>query len=236
MSKAPAPRRACARAQALFERHYEGRARFVADEEPKRAASGARRAATALAIAETEFDAILDAKQTLRAAVGIMRSLGEDLDGACALARQRKLANDREALAERQAAADRVAVARWAEDDATMLAEAEALADFIDHGDALDVQQWIRERHVSVDCACFPDEVAGRERLAGVFVDHGKGRASALDVRRRAAEYIQALSSLRTPRQHKDMWYVGLDDFEAWRDWRRAIADAITPPRIGRST
>ena len=51
-----------------------------------------------------------------------------------------------------------------------------------------------------------------------------------LAIRRRAAEYVASLArACKSPRTYKDLYYVGLDDYDAWRVWRSAVRTSIMP-------
>lgn len=221
------------RAQVLFDKHYEWHSRYSGDENPKNAAAHAKRVSTGLKKAIAEFAALLEPKQlqALQDASGVMAALGADLDVVCKMARANNEAQAAKDLLERNALADEVAAERWRGDDQLMLLEAKDLAAFVDQARALDVDEWIATRHPGAKYAQFPMEVAGRARLVDV-ISRDKGKVpDMLLVRRRAAEYVHMLrlQGASSTRRYQDMWYVGLDDYESWRAWRKEISSAVVP-------
>lgn len=219
------------RAQAIFDRHYEFHARYGGDEHPKKSAAEAKRVSTSLRKALAQFSALLEPEQlqALQSASNVMAGLGSDLDVVCKLARSHRTATMAKDLADWEARTDAVAQERWAGDDEAMIAEARDLVAFVDDRGALDVEEWILSRNPGCKYAHFPDRVSGRTYLGSVL------KANPLvvrDVRRYAADYVHGLrDAQRRQRRFQDMYYVGLDDFEAWRAWRMAIAASIVPSR-----
>lgn len=220
------------RAKALFDSHYAWSARRSGADEPKKAAAGAKRLATGLSTAVTDFGGLLEAGdlQALREAAAAMRRLAVDLDGAAKLADKAKRAHEADYERERRERADATAAVRWTDDDA-MLDEARALADFFDAWHARDVPAWLRGRlapHLTI--MALPDlEVGGR--LLDMLARAGSPPAAAAlpAIRRRAAEYLRGLErASSSERSYKEIHYVGLDDFDAWRTWRRQL-DALMP-------
>lgn len=224
-------RAATDRARALFDEHYAYRARYAGDAETRKDAASAKRVATGLSKASNEFSRLLtaDQQQVLGQAASIMRALATDLDKASAIARAVMVEQAETDLRARHAAADRIAHARWAGDDAAMLAEARDLADFIDRSHATESDQWIF-KHRQCAFAHFPDDMPPGRRLIDALANGHEGERMVL-LRRRTAEYVGGLTAWqqRMTRRYTDTWYVGLDDFEAWRSWRKAILGAITP-------
>lgn len=225
-------RRGDDRAQVLFNEHYASRARYEGDAEPKKDAASAKRVATGLRKAVAEFSKLLTPEQqkALADAAAVMRALGADLDKAGALALASHVAQAESDLRSRHAAADATAQGRWADDDEAMIAEARDLAAFVDQTLG---SEWIL-KHRGSAYAHFPDDMPAGRRLVDAL--RGKtGQLNQLGLRRRAAEYLAGLRDgrRRTSRRYKDIWYVGLDDYEAWRAWRKEVLGAITPP-LGR--
>jgi len=220
------------RAKALYEEHYARRARYDGDAEPKKHASSAKRVATGLNKASSEFSALLTPEQrkVLAEAAAVMRALATDLDTASTLALASHTAQLQSDLNARHAAADATAQSRWGDDDAAMLAEARDLAAFIDMPQANESDQWIAKGRACA-YAHFPDDMPTGRRLVDALRNGHDGERLVL-LRRRAAEYVAGLIAWqqRTPRRYRDTWYVGLDDFEAWRAWRKEMLGAIKPP------
>lgn len=218
------------RAQAIFDRYYEFHARYGGDEHPKKSAAEAKRVSTSLRKALSQFSALLEPEQlqALQSAANVMAGLGSDLDVVCRLARSHRIATIAKDLTDWEALTDAVAQERWADDEA-MIAEARDLVAFVDDRSALDVEEWILSRNPGCKYAHFPDRVSGRRHLDSVLKANP---LVVLDVRRHAADYVQGLrDAQRRQRRFQDMYYVGLDDFEAWRAWRIAIAASIVPSR-----
>lgn len=230
-----ASRKEPSRAQALFDAHYEFHARYHGDENAKKAAAEARRVATSLGKSITQFTALLDPKQlqALQDASTVMRGLAADLDVVCKLANAHKADTARKRLQEWQALCDQVAAERWAGDDAAMLVEARELSDFWDQADALEVDEWIKSRQPGARYAQFPDRDSGEgERAKELSRLLSSKPLDTLAVRRHAAFYLHALrDAMRRSRRYNELYYVGLDDFEAWRAWRKEIAGKIMPAR-----
>lgn len=219
----------------LFDRHYERSARYDGDEAPKKAAAHAKRVASSLRNALTEFGALLEDKDVgaLQAAASVMAGLGSDLDTVSKLARDHKVAHEKLRHEERTGHADRVADAAWGADEARMLADAKELAAFVDQTHVLEVETWGLARPKCQGFRYFhmPDTPPGR-RLLDML--QGQPQSDIFAIRRRAAEYLHALKAQGTGsmrRHFQELWYVGLDDFEEWRAWRRELAAAISGAR-----
>jgi len=223
------------RAQTLFETLYRDRATWDGEAEPKKHTAAARRMATSLEGTVRDFERLLspDEADTLHKAAEILRSLGGDLQQVCQLARGAKLARERKDLQDRNAAADAVAGQRWPDDEA-MLSEAADLATFIDQHDASMARTWVQGRHSGCRYIHFPDGMpTGRRLIDMLNPDMNAHQPDRVALRRRAAEYVVGLQDgqREAPRQHKDIWAVGTDDYEAWRAWRAEIKAAITPAK-----
>jgi len=219
------------RAQAIFDRHYEFHARYGGDEHPKKSAAEAKRISTSLRKALSQFSALLEPEQlkALESASNIMAGLGSDLDVVCRLARNHRTATLAKDLSDWESLTDAVAQERWGGNDEAMIAEARDLVAFVDDRNALEVEEWILSRNPGCKYAHFPDRVSGRRYLGSVLKTTP---IVVLDVRRHAADYVHDLrDAQRRQRRFQDMYYVGLDDFEAWRAWRMAIAASIVPSR-----
>lgn len=238
---------AASRAKAIFDKHFEWDARFNADAGPKKAAATAKRTATSLNSALKSFGELLLPEQlaALRHAARVMQDLALDLDTATVLAKQHKVQHDANELRLRHEQADVTALKRWGTDDAAMLAEAHELACFLDNWRELEVEEWVLSRvPPGLKYAQREDLRAGgrlldmlhrrREPAAkpttSAFTANATAATSVLAIRRRAAEYVASLSrACKSPRTYKDMYYVGLDDYEAWRAWRNAVRTSIMP-------
>ena len=245
---------AVSRAKAIFDKHFEWDARFNGDVEPMKAAATAKRTATSLNSALKSFGDLLAPEQlvSLRNAAQAMQDLASDLDTATVLAKRHKVEHDAHELRLRNRQADATAMDRWGTDDAAMLAEAHELAFFLDNWRELEVEEWVLSRvPPGLKYAQREDLRAGgrlldmlhrrREQAAkpttSVLTATATTAASMLAIRRRAAgggrraaEYVASLArACKSPRTYKDLYYVGLDDYDAWRVWRSAVRTSIMP-------
>lgn len=235
------------RAKAIFDKHFEWDARFNGDVEPKKAAATAKRTATSLNSALKSYGELLAPKQleSLRDAAQAMLDLAHDLDTATVLARRHKVQHDVHELRLRNEQADATALQRWGTDDAAMLAEANDLAFFLDNWRELEVEEWVLSRvppglkyahHENWQAGGRLLNMLHRDRrqetmpTTSVLAADNSTVAALLAIRRRAAEYVASLSrASKSPRTYKDLYYVGLDDYEAWRVWRSAVRTSIMP-------
>lgn len=222
------------RAAALFDEHYESAARYHGDEQPKKDAAAARRVATGLRNTLKSFERLLSTqqKQAMLDAASTMASLAIDLDEACRLARRRLADQTAADIARRTSLADAGAAERWVGDDDAMLVEVRELAAFVDQAQALDVGAWLKQRHPGCELEHFPtSELPPGRRLIDMLSQREGGAEFLLQLRRRGAEYVAVLrdAERRPGRMYRGMWYVGLDDFEAWRSWRQEVLAAIVP-------
>lgn len=230
------PRRGSPRARALFEQHYQFRAQYEGDADAKKDAAGAKRVATGLRNAVRDFGRLLTEQQqaVMREAAAVMEALGADLDTACGLARVCQTERTAADLAARHAAADAVANQRWVDNEA-MRSEVADLAAFVDQAFATESEQWVVAQHPGCARASFPDDMPPGGRLIDMLKRPAEGGAAAatLTLRRRAAEYLAALRTAerRASRRYGDTWYVGADDYEAWRTWRQQVLAAIRPAK-----
>jgi hypothetical protein len=210
------------RVQSLFHEQYESSARYQGDEVAKKDAANAKRVATSLSKAVSSFGRLLSADklQTLREAAAVMDSLGADISAVTKLAVRCKADHDAQALRKRHDTADQRAAQRWADDQA-MLLEAKDLADFFDRWHPLKIDISVKARygaHLTFMSLGQPQEGG---RLLDMLDRYNTGRASPegfVAIRRRAAEYLDVLvKASQGARTYKDMHYVGMDDYEAWR-------------------
>ena len=242
-STGPATARAPSRATALFDERYEWSARWDGDIQPKKDAAAAKRTATSLRTAVKTFETLLSSEQlaAMLSAAAAMTELGTDLDQVCRMANKRKTEFAAEEDAKRKGAADSLAAARWADDEAAMFDEAASLANFFDAWQGLGVEAWILSRQrPGLKYANLPNDLPAGGRLLDMLARFKETKrkesplatdAAALAIRRRAAEYLKALRTVdSTSRFYKDMYYVGADDYEAWRAWTAGIRAAVVPP------
>ena len=238
---------AVSRAKAIFDKHFEWGARFKGDAEPKQAAATAKRTATSLKSALKSFGELLTPEQlaSLRNAAQAMQDLAHDLDTATALAKRHKVQHDAHELRLCNEQADATALDRWGTDDAAMLAEANDLAFFLDNWRELEVEEWVLSRvPPGLKYAQREDLRAGGRLLdmlhrhrqqtemptTSVLAVNATTAAPILAIRRRAAEYVAGLGrACKSPRTYQYLYYVGLDDYEAWRVWRNAVRASIMP-------
>jgi len=225
-------RRTSSRVDALFEEKYRVHAEWEGDERSKRDAASARRMATGAIHALQKFDRLLptDDVEVLQRAVSILDTLADDLDKVGVMSRTAKTKRERHDWLERTDKADKAAAARWASDDA-MRAEAIDLAAFVDQRHQLATKAWLLSIHPECQLVDYPDHMPQGMRLIDLL-NRQSSPTEVVNLRRRSAEYVLALEAGQrcTPRRYKDMWHVGLDDYEAWRAWRSRIHATITPP------
>lgn len=222
-----------ARAKAIFDAHFEFHARYGGDEAPKNSAAEAKRIATSLRKAVELMGPMLEPKElaALSAAAGIMAELGRDLDTVCETARRHKTQRAADDLANYNSRVDQAAQERWGDNESAMLDEARELALFVDQGTTLDVAVWLGTQHPGAEAPIYPDRMIGTHRQSLDAALHAKPLKT-LAVRRLAGEYILILrDAMRRKRAFQNMWYLGLDDFEAWRAWRKEISKKIVPAR-----
>ena len=208
------------RASVLFEEKYRPHAEWHGDERARKDAASARRVATGVVSAASQFKDLLPPQETetLRQAALILRALSKDLDKVAVLSEASLRAREARDLKQRHASADELAAKRW-QTDAAMLTEAPDLAAFVDQFEDSGAKSWTLSRHRGCVYAYGPDEsMSSGRRLVDLLNPKGNCE-SVLEVRRRAAEYVLHLQSnaRRVTRQYDEMWYVGLDDYEEWR-------------------
>lgn len=235
----------------LFERSFKCSAEFDSDAQPKKDAANAKRVATALKTAASNyrFENLLEPEQllALRAATNVMSNLACVLDEVCILskrhfkkceaARQLKAAQQK---AVREAVLDTAASSRWI-DDTEMKGEAEDLQKFFeDRSRAVSV--WLDQRRGTLGAHMLAPDVDvgdgrdGASRIGGLLAAcKMEPTTTALrSLRRYAAAALDALVTEARPSylyRGQDWHYPRLADFEAWRteqaERRRSVALSI---------
>lgn len=221
----------------LFE-HFAHRARYVGDEETKRLKTQAKAVATGIRRLRDSFGGLMTAKQVdaLTVAVRTLHELAVEADQASVIARKAKVDHDAEQLRRRHEKADRIAEARWgAIDDPAkktgFMEEVHALVNFVDlrcNGASYDeLKQLFGGRYFELEIEGGYSGPQLMRQLEGYEREPTEQRL--LDMRRRAAEYVEALA--------KKQWNrVNLEDFEAWSAKRRASLPDLASIRAGRLT
>ncbi|MEP7295747.1 MAG: hypothetical protein ABI702_06115 [Burkholderiales bacterium] len=235
----------------LFERSFKSSAEYHGDAQPKKDAANAKRVATALKTAASNyrFENLLEPEQllALRAATNVMSNLACVLDEVCGLskrhfkkcesARQLKAAQQK---AEREAVLDTAASRRWS-DDIEMKGEAEDLQNFLGDCSRL-VSVWLDQRRGTAGAHMLTPDVDvgdGRDGASGLggLLAAFKSEPTPItlrSLRRYAAATVDGLVTETRPSYRysgQDWHFPRLADFEAWRaeqvDRRRSVALAI---------
>ena len=212
-------RQATDRVQSLFDDQYRHHAEWEGDERPRKDAASARRMATGAISAVKQFESLLPREdaETLRRAGAILRTLAGDLDEVAAISRVAKTERERRNTKARLEAADQMAAGRWASENA-MRAEAADLAAFVDRSRESGASAWVLAKHPGCTMAAFPDQMPPGRRLVDML-NLKNGPIDLLTLTRRSAEYVLGLGAGQrsNQRRSRDMWVVGLDDYEDWR-------------------
>jgi|GEM_PF-6306582 len=235
----------------LFERSFKSSAEFHGDEQPKKDAANAKRVATALKTAASNyrFEDLLEPEQllALRAATNVMSNLACVLDEVCILSKQhfKKCESARQLKAAqqkavREAVLDTAGSSRWI-DDIEMKGEAEDLQKFFEDR-SRSVSVWLDQRRGTVGAHMLAPDVDvgdGRDSASrlGRLLAACKSEPTTIalrSLRRYAAATVDALVTETRPSylySGQDWHYPRLADFEAWRaeqaDRKRSVALAI---------
>lgn len=222
------------RAQTLFDEHYAFHARYYGDEAPKKHAASAKRTATQLNSAAKDFKDVLPLaqSQTLCEAAAVMSALGRDLDAVCILANACKAEHTAKTITETSQALDNIAERRWGMDEMAMIHEARSLALFVDCFQALEVEEWLKSQNGQSHLHFGVESLPTGPRLMEMLekLKHQAPTAQAmLNIKRRAAQYIQVLSEVRPSYQTGRYRTATIADFEQWSAWHNSVSQAIKP-------
>ena len=223
-------------ARALYDDRYRHQADREGDKRPKKDAASVRSLATSTVSAAHTFERLLPKEdaETLQRAAGILRMVASDLDILASISKAAKLDRERRELEARHARADQAANARWTSDEA-MRMEAVDLAAFVDVPFKFQSLSWVHSIHPRYRSVRFPNADGPGRRLTEML-NPRSGRTDPSNLRREAAEYLLRLqaASRNTVSDNKESWQVGLDDYEAWREWRKQSQAVVVANEVSR--
>lgn len=207
----------------LIFRRFRGQAEWHGDESLKNRQAAVRRTASSLAKSLSEFGDMLDSQQVQagRDAVAALHRLGDDIERAASLAKAYKAKKDKERAEAEQRKADDLAarlMPGWSAEDVAACAE-----DLLHLCDTKEGQRWLHERRgrdVMTESGVFTlrEDVQAWRRAAPA--SQQATRLAAL--RRNLAGHLFALE------RPTARYYATLDDFKAYRTWRRGQLAAKT--------
>lgn len=213
----------------------------------KNDAALAKRLATQLTQTVSRFEYTVKPEQrlALQAAANVMKAMATELAQVVVWSKAYKVHCDQVALAEKTEEQDAAAVKRWGGDSASMLTEAKELIDFLgkgkDQGSHELIQEWAKcYRQLPKKCsvkAPLGSYYDLTSQLEGVLSKPSNqlSQSDVLKIKRLTAELLRCFflsdknGSLSESFSGNVFYYLGADDYEAWRAWRKSVHAAIAP-------